>query len=329
METILKRLEVLFDLQKYDDMIALAYEHLYREEEMQGVLYAYIIAAHFNREACEEALKVCEEALGYYPNDPHYLYFKSKALLCLSRYDKALEVMGAVLRASPNDPEYLKHHAEILFWKGRYFWAKEEVEKALAHDAGDAAAHLLLARILYMIGGEHVGREIVDDVLAREPHNEEALAVKKEFFTSTLAGKMQFAKALLFLNPFDKESQRDLRFTQWYYRYIPWLMAIVTVGHALWIEGYGADLTWMHTVVVAVFFAVATVGANDWRFNMVFIGVNMLLSLYAENHTLTSAQIAGAVLFGVLVHFLFRVVSLYAEWLIIRLISWVKEKQNG
>ena len=326
METILKRAEVLFDLQKYDELIALAYEHLYREEEIEGVLYAYIIAAHFNREACDEALRVCDEALQHYPNDPHYLYFKSKALLCLNRHNEALEVMEAVLRAAPNDPEYLRHHAEILFWKGRYFRAKEEVERALAHESGDAASHLLLARILYMIGGEHVAREIVDDVLAREPHNEEALIVKKELFTSTLAEKLKFADTLLLLNPFDKESQKELRFTRWYYRYIPWLMVTVTVGHSLWAEGYGTGLTWLHSLVAVSFFAVATVGANDWRFNMVFIGVNMLLSLYAQHHTVTPAETAGAVLFGVLAHFLFRVFYIYTEWLIRWVISLVKEK---
>ena len=58
MDKIEKWLEVLFDLGKYEELLAIAYENLHTTEVEQVLLYEYIIVAHLNKQESQKALKM-------------------------------------------------------------------------------------------------------------------------------------------------------------------------------------------------------------------------------------------------------------------------------
>ena len=266
-----KRLEILFELEKYEEVLALAYENLQNVEINQELLYQYTILSHLNLQEYTKSLEMCNEALGTYPSEAVFLYFKSKAYGYMDAYKKALEESQKALEIEPNEPRYLAQHAKILFIQDKTAQAKELIEKALEVDATNSEYHLLHARILYYIGDDKkIARGIVEDILAIEPHNEEALEIKQKYFTSKLKEKKSILKNLLFINPFSEESQKDIKFIKFYYRYIPFLMGVVILISYL-LQSHRHQFSFLEPVAFISFAIVATIGSNDWRFNLPFI----------------------------------------------------------
>ena len=270
-QTIEKRLEVLFELGKYKELLSLTYENLESSEVDQELLYQYIILSHLNMQEYEKSLKMCNEALGIYPSEAVFLYLKSKAYGYMDAYKKALEESQKALEIEPNEPRYLAQHAKILFIQDKTAQAKELIEKALEIDATNSEYHLLHARILYYIGDDKkIARGIVEEILAKEPHNEEALEIKQKYFTSKLKEKKSILKNLLFINPFSEESQKDIKFIEFYYRYIPLLMGVVILISYL-LQSHRHQFGFLEPVAFVSFAIVATIGSNDWRLNLSFI----------------------------------------------------------
>ncbi len=79
-------------------------------------------------------------------------------------------------------------------------------------------------------------------------------------------------KNLLFINPFDKESQKDIKFIEFYYRYIPFLMGTVLLISYL-LQSNRHQFGFLEPVAFVSFAIVATIGSNDWRFNLPFIAI--------------------------------------------------------
>lgn len=266
-----KNLEVLFELGRYKEVLSLAYENLHNAETDQELLYQYIILSHLNSHEYEKTLEMCDEALTAFPSEAYFLYFKSKAYGYMDAYKKALQENQKALEIEPNEPRYLAQHAKILFIQDKITEAKEFVEKALEIDTNNSEYQLLLARILYYTGKEKKeAHKIVENILAIEPHNEEALEIKQKYFTAKLKDRKSILKNLLFLNPFDKESQKDIKFIEFYYRYIPFLMgAVVVVSYLL--QAHRHQFGFLEPVAFVSFAIVATIGSNDWRLNIPFI----------------------------------------------------------
>ncbi len=265
-----KNLEVLFELGRYKEVLSLAYENLHNAETDQELLYQYIILSHLNSQEYEKTLEMCDEALATFPSESHFLYFKSKAYGYMDAYKKALQESRKALKMEPNKPRYLAQHAKLLFIRDRVGEARELIEKALELDAANSEYHLLRVRILYMLDDKKEAQKIVEDILTKEPHNEEALEIKQKYFTSKLSERKSILKNLLFLNPFNKESQKDIKFIEFYYRYIPFLMgAVVLISYLL--QSNRHQFGFLEPVAFVSFAIVATIGSNDWRLNIPFI----------------------------------------------------------
>ena len=214
---------------------------------------------------------MCDEALANFPSEAHFFYLKSKAYGYMDAYKKALQESQKALEIEPNESRYLAQHAKLLFIQDRVGEARELIEKALEIDTNNSEYHLLRARILYYIGNDKkVAREIVEDILEIEPHNEEALEIKQKYFTSKLKEKKSILKNLLFINPFNKESQQDIKFIEFYYRYIPLFMGVVVLISYL-LQSHRHQFEFLEPVAYVSFAIVATIGSNDWRFNLPFI----------------------------------------------------------
>ena len=265
-----KKLNVLFDLQKYKDVLELAYENLYNNELERELLYEYIILSHINLEEYHKALKISEEALGIYPSLSIFLYFRSKSFYYISSYKNAINDIEEALNIEPNEPQYLAHFARVLLLQNEYIKAKEIIERALEIDSSVSEYHLTLAIVLYMLDGDRVAKEIVDEVLAKEPHNLQALEIKRKYFTPKLKEQKSLLKNFLFLNPFDKESQKDIKFIKYYYMFLPPLMGLVLFLSYL-LQSQRREFGFLEPVCIFGFVVLWVLGSKDWRLNVPFI----------------------------------------------------------
>jgi tetratricopeptide (TPR) repeat protein len=330
LDEIEKRLEVLFNLGRYEEILVLAYENLHTAEVEQVLIYLYIIVAHLNRQEFQKALETCKEALGSYPQVDSFFYYKSKAHANMSAYKDALEDIQQALIIEPNSSAYLAQFAEILLIQNKFIEAKEQIEKALEIDPSESIYHLLLARILYMLDGKRVAREIVEDVLAKDPYNEEALYMKQEYFTSKLKEKKSILKNLLFLNPFDKKSQKDIRFIGFYYKYIPLLMGIVVFLSYL-LQSNRHQFGFLEPIAFISMFVVGTIGSKDWRLNIPFIAIIVSFSAY---YNLGSRGISfGEVFYIIFQALIFQLVFMGAfglfRWLKYKLETSSQQQKNN
>jgi len=279
LDNLEKKLEVLFDLAKYEELLALAIENLYQNKSDELLLYTFIILAHINLKNYDKALNFCDESIGKYPDNPYLFQLRAKVYFLAHKNKQALKNINQSLQLDPNDADSYLVTAKLFLEKNDYVEAKKEIDKALAIDASNLDFHIVNAVCLYMLDGEHVAQDIIEEVLQKEPNNEYALYVKQEFFSSNLHAKKSMLKNLLFLNPFDKEYQADLQFIKNYYRYIPALM-FVMILLVLFIyinrNEYGFLGYWLALSLIIV----SIIGSNDWRFNIPFLTVLFGISTY-------------------------------------------------
>jgi len=270
LDSLEKRAEVLFELDKYEEVLTLAYENLYTVEADKELLYNYIIISHLNLQEFSKALKVCDEALGVYPSSSIFFYLRSKSYYNISSYKNAIQDIKEALEIEPNFAKYLAHYSRILLFQNEFTKAKELIEKALEIDATETEYHLTLAMILYMQNDEKTANEIVDKVLEKEPHNIAALDIKQKYFTKKLKEKKSILKNLLFLDPFDKESQLDIKFIKYYYKFLPPLMGFVLFLTYL-LQSSRREFGFLEPICFMGFVVLGILGSKDWRLNFPFI----------------------------------------------------------
>ena len=313
MDNIEKKLDVLFELEKYREVLELGYETLYSSKVEKELLYQYIILSHMNLEEYHKALEMCEEALGEYPGTSAYLYLRSKNFYYISSYKKAISDIEEALAISPNEPQYLAHFAKVLLMENNYIQAKEMIERALELDSSESEYHLTLAVVLYTLDGEKVAREIVDEVLAKEPHNLQALDIKQKYFTSKLKEKKSLLQNLLFLDPFDKESQKDIKFIKYYYMFVPPLMAFVLFLTYL-LQSQRREFGFLEPFVFVGFVVLGTLGSKDWRLNVPFIATLVSFDAYFNlgKHGISFGEVFYIAFQAVLFQFVFM--GVYKLW---------------
>jgi len=282
LDNLEKRLEVLFDLQKYDELLKLAFENVYADKENELLIYTYIIIGLMNTVKHTEALKFANETIGKYPETSYIIYLKAKLLLSLSQLKEASKTIKEALSLNANDADYYLVASRIYFESSNFVEAKKSIDKALEIDSSNLDFHIVNAMALYMLDAEKIGREIIDEVLQKDPHNIKALDVKQHLFTYKLKEKKSILKSMLFLNPFDRDSQADLKFIQNYYRYIPISMIIlITMSFALHVDRH--TYGYLENYIPIVFFIVMIIGSNDWRFNIPFLVIMMGINTYFTN----------------------------------------------
>lgn len=272
MDDLQKKLNVLFELDKYEEVLSLCYENLYAKEADKYFLYEYIIISHINLKDDKQALKVCDEALGFYPSSGAFLYYKSLSYYNLSLYKQALVDVKQALDTDANSARYLALYAKILLQQDKYIQAKEAIEKALEIDSSKSEYHLTLAIILYMLDGKKVASGIIDEVLEKEPHNEMALGIKQKYFTDKLKERKSILESLLFLNPFDKSNQRDIKFIKNYYKFTPIFMLLTLISSYL-LQSNRLEFGYLESISFMMFVVSGVLGSHDWRINMPFIAV--------------------------------------------------------
>lgn len=279
MDKTVHKIETLYDLERYDEVVKLCVEKLYQSDADQEVLYSKLIEALIKLERYEEADTFCQEAIAAYPSnsDYHYLYsyiYENG----YSAYKEAMQCIETALHIHPNNPQYLAQKATLLYRQNRPFDAKVLMEEVLELDAADHHYHLLYGLILYDLDGAHVTQEIIDDVLRHDPNHAYALYLKQALFTSKLKKRESLLKNLLFHNPLDETYLKEIGFIKFYYRYIPWMMLAI-IGMDFWMQYYRYhDILSTPLFLMAV--PVALIGSQDWRFNVPFLAALVALDAY-------------------------------------------------
>ena len=330
MDNIEKKLDALFELGKYREVLELAYETLYSSKSEKELLYQYIILSHMNLEEYHKALEMCEEALGEYPSTSAYIYLRSKNFYYISSYKKAISDIEEALEISPNEPQYLAHFAKVLLMENNYIQAKEMIERALELDSSVSEYHLTLAVVLSMLDGEKVAREIVDEVLAKEPHNLQALDIKQKYFTSKLKEKKSLLQNLLFLDPFDKKSQKDIKFIKYYYMFLPPLMAFVLFLTYL-LQSQRREFGFLEPFVFVGFAVLGTLGSKDWRLNVPFIATLVSYDAYFNvgRHGISFGEVFYIVFQAVLFQFVFMGAYVFFRGLRHKFETRLEQQQNN
>ena len=322
MDNIERKLDVLFELGKYREVLELGYETLYSSKSDKELLYQYIILSHMNLEEYHKALEMCEEALGEYPSTSAYLYLRSKNFYYISSYKKAISDIEEALQISSNEPQYLAHFAKVLLMENNYIQAKEMIERALELDSSVSEYHLTLAVVLYMLDGQKVAREIVDDVLAKEPHNLQALDIKQKYFTSKLKEKKSLLQNLLFLNPFDKENRESIRFIKFYYKFVP-IMMLGSVLFSYFVQSGILNGSLFVVLSFMIFVIVGIIGSNEWSLNLPYIFFTLELNNYTQTHSLEFTDTVAIMIMSGIFHYFFWGLFLY-----LRNVVWEKLKRR-
>ncbi len=283
MDRFIEKLKVLFDLDKYDEVIKECMDNIYKKDRDKESIYAYLILSFLNKKDYKKADEFCKDALGEFPSSSVFYYYHSKTILYgFKSKEEAKEQILKALSLSPQTAIYHGQLCRVLAEQNRFVEAKEAINRALELDSTDLDLHIANAFCIYYLDGESVAKKIIDEVLAKDPHHEMALDIKQSLFTSKLKQKKSILKELLLKNPFKKSYQKDLKFIQFYYRYIPALM-LLTIGLSYVLNSQRAQFGFLETPSMILFLIVAIIGSHDWRLNIPFIAVLYGINIHFTN----------------------------------------------
>lgn len=324
MDDLEKKIEVLFELDKYEEVLNFAHKNLNNSQENKLFLYSYIISSYINLSNYTDALKFCNDAISEYPYSTYLFYLKSKIYFNISKDKLSLEAIKEALKLSPNDSNYLMHEADVYYSLSDYVNAKESINKSLEIDSTNLNAHLINAKILYMIDGQKIAKEIVNEVLEKDPHHQQALYMKQHFYRN-IKDKKSILKNLLSFNPQDKIYQSELKFIKNYYKFIPISMFIVLILDYL-LQSNRSEFGFLEPYVMVCFFIVGVIGSNDWRFSLVFVSGVLLLDgwFHYGSRGLEVGDIMAIVFLAPLYHFVLYAMFLLFKSQYLRIREWMK-----
>lgn len=268
-----KRLEVLFELKRFDELLKESIPLCASHTEEQGIAYHYTILAFIQLERFDEAFAYSKNALASFPEEVHYLYFQAFILFKQNRSKEALVLVQALLAKEPNHDVYHHLHAQVLVELERYVDAKRAIDTALSLDAYDADFLVTLAIITYHLGNTPIACDIVTSILEKEPHHAGALHLHSTLCTSHLFEKSKVLRGILFRDPFDKEGHEALESIKRYYAIAPALM-LTFLLYALgeYLEMWEKSTHTSSTLLLLSFYI-----WRDWRLSLPFFMLSFAL----------------------------------------------------
>lgn len=266
MSDIAKRLDVLYELKRYEELLHVSIPLCASHDEEGMSAYHYTILTLIALERLEEALQAIAKALEQFPLEVHFLYFHAFVLFKQDRLKEALSCVKELLFHEPNHGAYHHLHAQILVELSRYVEAKRAIDKALALDAHNADFLLTLAIITYDLGNTPIACEIVTAILASDPHHAGALHLHSTLGTSNLFEKSNVLRKILFRNPFDVEGKERLESIKRYYALAPALM----FAFLLYALGEHFDMWEKSPHTSGVLLLLSLYVWRDWRLSLPF-----------------------------------------------------------
>jgi tetratricopeptide (TPR) repeat protein/peroxiredoxin len=127
-----------------------------------------------------EAKQALERAVALVPDDPEVNYGVGMLYAQLNDADRALKYWQQALQLRPDYPEVLNNLGVLFLRQGRTAEAQEQFQKAIRVAADFDRPYLNLAR-LYMAQGEKTrARQILKELLSRQPEHAEARSLLEQ-----------------------------------------------------------------------------------------------------------------------------------------------------
>ncbi len=278
-QNLLKKIEILYDLEKYDECAVLCQKNLYINNEDTFNLYNYIILSYYFLDEYKKALKFCDEALGKYPDLDIFLYLKSLLYTATNNYKLALIFIQKALNQDPNNENYLLLASKIYTFQNNFRKAKKYIQKAIKINPYNTDLKNSYSFILFQLDEDTKAKEINNEVLKEDPFNKEALYFKQSVFIKNQKEKSSILSSLLIKNPFDEDSQKELKFINFYYKYIPILMILIILSNFLYNQ-YLKETDFIKYPLNIMIIITAIIGSRDWKYNIPFITILFYINLF-------------------------------------------------
>lgn len=274
MSDTLKRLEILYELKKYEELLRISIPLCTTvSSKSESEAYMYTILALLALERYHEALTYCQNALASFPHIIYFLYLDALIKYHQEAYKQALLSIKNVLSYEPNVAMYHHLHAKILLEREAYVDAKHSVDKALALEPQHNDFRVTLALITHHLGNTPIACEIITSVLACEPHHAGALHLKSLICTSVLMEKGKILQSILFHNPFDTYGKKHLTHIRRYYQIAPALMLAFLLYSAGQFLGMWEKSSFSSSILLLLSMYVW----KDWRLSLPFFAISFIL----------------------------------------------------
>ena len=243
----IERLEVLYQLERYDQLLAMAAP--LQGEDAEGIQASlYSIAALMAKGEWQAAWERCVTARPACAGVDLYWYLSAKVLRHLDRLEEAQQALTQALAQQPQQPDYLCEQAVLAWLGGSVADTKHYLDRALAQQPLHPQALLYLATLYgFDLQRPDLGMQILRDYLAREPHCPDGLFLLAEM-EPRLWHKAGHFRRLLSQDPFNRTAQQGLqRYGQGMSQslWLGLLILIVTQLGVLFGEGAPWQL-WLH-----------------------------------------------------------------------------------
>src|SRR5215470_15434933 len=132
-----------------------------------SLAFAPLADAHRKAGHVQEAIRLCREGLGRFPEYATARLILAKALLDAEDPEAALEEVRIILRANPGDAQAHRLAAELERRAGRYQEALDHLRQAAALDPSDRESRVLAETLdggVKRAGGSPLMRLLDDDV---------------------------------------------------------------------------------------------------------------------------------------------------------------------
>jgi len=273
MSASLQRLRAAYDLERYDEAIAMAVQIVASNKADREEGYHILIRSLILQGRLDEALEYLKSALGYFPHEPYLLYLKAQIYRRQDKPKEALKIIEEGLRREPNAYEYHHLRSKLLLDLSRPVDAKRSIDQALTLEPSNPDLLCTLSIITYTLDNTIIACEIINHVLAQHPHHTHALSLKSQICSSTLTVKNNLLRRILSADPFHEVSHQEYRSIRRYYQIAPVLMGVYLI-YAIGVKtAWWGEKGLASTMLLLLSFYLW----RDWRLSIPFFGVVFVL----------------------------------------------------
>lgn len=203
------RFEVLFELKRFDQLLAEATLALgQNQEDVQAALYQLL--ALIRQESYSAALEAAERVQAFCGFDSLFWNFKGYALLKLEQYREAQICAEKALSLEPNDADNQDFLGRVLMYQADIAGAQAQFIQALQTDPKNNQAWLHLVQLYgSACMRPDLARQLLKTYLAREPHDDFALGLLADYSQSPMQ-KNRLLRQVLTINPMNMDAHQEL-----------------------------------------------------------------------------------------------------------------------
>ncbi|MGE0918325.1 tetratricopeptide repeat protein [Trichlorobacter lovleyi] len=230
-DTLLHRLQMLYELERYRELLELAQPHL-ADPTTEPQIFSYTAEAAVQLNELAKARAILQAGLAAHPDSSSLRAVQISLFNRLELYREALAAAEAALELDPESNGIWYLQSVTHYNRHDLKAAESSILKALYLDPLDIDYQAHHARILWFMDKEESARQMVLEGLAQQPDHTELLYLhaQMEKSRSKAAGAL---KQLLGSIPSSTEAQQQYRALTSRFRLTCLIAGAITLGHAL------------------------------------------------------------------------------------------------